>query len=374
MRTIVRTESSNPNSSAGFLANSVSSGPQMVGGLRMSAAFCLLLSAFCFLAEIPVMAQETEQTPPPDQSTIEEEKLPPGDWAVELIDQVAASPNPDARDALYRAVMAAGPGVIPQLEQALKDDRTAEFAAQSLAYLGGEKALRNLWELVSDPRDLNLRRFYYGALAEFDAPDATQSLLTVIKRADNEPDRTVTEAAILALTVRSDARLVPPLQEALANTKDVVIRLDIENAIEVIGRRAKYLASPQKKAGGSLDQAVRTYFAPALESAPPVEISPPAPKASASRTGAARPPVRTTVRTPPAPKPEVNVQIRELAFSPDKSRALARVIFEDPSASASYDMVLQKQYGDWAVASVWLGAEVEKAVAKPQAPEPDAEN
>jgi hypothetical protein len=50
-----------------------------------------------------------------------------------------------------------------------------------------------------------------------------------------------------------------------------------------------------------------------------------------------------------------------LAFSPDKTRALARVTFEDPSAVANYDMVLQKRYGEWFVASVWLGGEREKA-------------
>jgi len=291
----------------------------------------------------------------------EEEKLPPGDWAVELIDKLANSPNHAARDELYRAVMAVGPEAVPPLETALHDERTAEFAAQALAYIGGEKALQILWGLVSDQRDLDLRRVYYGALAEFDTPQVNAILLDAIKRADEEPDRTVTEAAILALTVRSDPKLVAPLEEAQKNTQDVVIRLDLENAVEVIGRRAKFLASPGRKPGGSIEQAVRTYFAPALESAPPPEVAPTAPRPPSPRSAASKAPVRAM----PPSKPLVEVHIQNLVLSPDENRALARVVFEDPSAAANYDIVLQKRFGDWVVASVWLGAETEKTLPQP---------
>lgn len=298
----------------------------------------------------------------------EEEKPLPGDWAVELLDKLANSPNTDASEALFRAVMAAGPDVIPQLAEALKDDRTAEFAAQALAYLGGEKALQTLWKLVPDPRDLNLRRFYYGALAEFDSPEATETLLDVIRRGDQEPDRTVTEAAILALTVRSDPKLLEPLREVREKIHDVVIRLDLENALDVIERRSKYLATPGKKAGGSIEQAVRTYFAPALVSAPSPDVPPPAPRPSPARTPVTKPLARTA-----PPKPAVDVHIQNLTLSPNGTRALARVSFEDPSATAYYDMVLQKRYGDWSVASVWLGSEVEKQPSKPEPAEPEVE-
>jgi HEAT repeat protein len=320
------------------------------------SAFCLLLSAFCLLPSLPCLAQQPAEAAPAPE---EEEQLLPGDWAVQLLDALERSPNREAGDALYRAAAAAGPAIIPQLEEALKDDRTAEFAAQALAYIGGEKAIQILWKLQSDPRDLNLRRFYYGALGEYDAPEAVATLLEVINRADDEPDRTVTEAAILALTVRSDPKLLRPLREAIGKIKDVVIRLDLENAGEVIERRAKYLASPQaKQAGGSLETAVRTYFMPALESSPPAAVpKPPARRATPAKSAAA-----TTT-----PKPAVNVQIQQLTLSPDKTRALARVIFEDPTATAYYDIVLQKRYGDWAVASVWLGPEVEKPPVVPPA-------
>jgi hypothetical protein len=304
----------------------------------------------------------------------EEEKPLPGDWAVELLDKLGNSPNAEASDALYRATLAAGPDVIPLLEEALKDDRTAEFAAQALAYNGGEKALQILWKLVTDPRDLNLRRFYYGALAEFDSPEATQTLLDVIRRADQEPDRTVTEAAILALTVRSDPKLLDPLREAEGQIKDVVIRLDLENAVEVIERRSKYLATPGNKAGGSIEQAVRTYFAPALEAAPPPEaaqpVAPQPPSARTPSTSSARTPAARPQKKAPPPKPAVDVHILNATLSPDQTRALARVAFEDPSATAYYDIVLQKRYGDWFVASVWLGSEVEKQPSKPEPSEP----
>jgi hypothetical protein len=56
----------------------------------------------------------------------------------------------------------------------------------------------------------------------------------------------------------------------------------------------------------------------------------------------------------------VKVTIENLTFSPDQTRALARVVFEDPSALANYDIVLQKQLGNWTMASVWLGSETEK--------------
>jgi hypothetical protein len=284
----------------------------------------------------PAAAAEQEETPLP------------GDWGPDLLDAILSSPNPQAGEALLRAAFAAGPAVIPRLEAALKDDRTAEFAAQALAFIGGEKALAVLWKLQTDPRDLNLRRFYYGALGEYASPQATQILSEVINRSDAEPDRTVTEAAILALTVHSDATLVPKLKEAAAKLQDVVIRDDLDNALAVIEARSKYLATPEgKKAGSSIEQAVRTYFYPALEPPPPETPS--------------KPPTK-----PATPEPSlVKVNIQQLTFSPDNSRALARVVFEDPTALAYYDMVLQKQYGEWAVANVWLGSEAEKTPPAP---------
>jgi hypothetical protein len=319
------------------------------------------------------LAQEPPATAPSAPTVQEEEEKPlPGDWAVALLDSIERSPNPEAQDALLRAVAATGPAVIPQLEEALKDDRTAEFAAQALAFVGGEKAIQILWKLQSDPRDLNLRRFYYGALGEYDAPEATQTLLDVIDRADAEPDRTVTEAAIVALTVRSDPKLLAPLREAQAKIEDVVIRLDLENALEVIERRAKYLASPPaKQAGGSVEAAVRTYFMPALELSPPATTvaKPPARRTAPTKPTAAAKPAAPT----PPPKPAVDVQIQHVTLSPDKTRALARVAFEDPTATVYYDIVLQKRYGDWAVASVWLGSAVEKLSANPPEPKADSE-
>jgi hypothetical protein len=266
------------------------------------------------------------------------------------LDGILSAPNAEAADSLFRAAFAAGPGIIPQLAAALKDDRTAEYAAQSLAFIGGEQALQILWKLQEDKRDLNLRRFYYGALAEYDADQATQTLFEVINRSDYEPDRTVTEAAILALTVRTDPKLVDLIRQAEKKVNDVVIRDDLEIALDIIQIRSKYLATPEgKKAGGSIDAAVRTYFLPALQPPPPS-------------------PVKAEAHRPPA-KPEVKLEIQNLTFSPDRQRALAAVTFEDPSAVARYDLVLQKRLGNWEVVSVWLGAETEKpGVAPPSKP------
>ena len=283
----------------------------------------------------PAPATDNPPTPPQQQ----EEAPPPGDWAPQLLDAMVHSPNPEAADALFHASFAAGPDLVPFLEASLKDDRTAEFAAQSLAFIGGEKALRILWNLVSDPRDLNLCRFYYGALGEFSTPEAAETLLDVLKRSDKEEDRTVTEAAVLAFTVHSDPGLATKLRAMQSQIHDVVIHDDLENAIDVIELRAKFMATPEgKKVGTSIQNAVRSYFMPALQTVPPA----PAPAAV----------TRTTVGKPtPPPPPLVKVDIQKLTLSPDKSRALTRVIFEDPTAEASYDIVLQKQYGEWTVAS-----------------------
>jgi hypothetical protein len=59
----------------------------------------------------------------------------------------------------------------------------------------------------------------------------------------------------------------------------------------------------------------------------------------------------------------VTVDVRSVTLSPDKNRALARVVFEDPTATAYYDFVLEKRSGNWALASVWLGPEMEKSGA-----------
>ncbi|HEV2493680.1 MAG TPA: HEAT repeat domain-containing protein [Terriglobia bacterium] len=326
----------------------------------------------------PAQPDSTTATSP---DTATEDAPLPGDWAPELLDGILSSPNADARDALLDAAFAAGPGIIPQLEASLKDDRTAEFAAQSLAFIGGPQALPILARLMSDPRDLGLKRFYYGAMGEFPSSQANQVLFYALDHADTEPDHMVTESALIALTVRSDASLIPELRQREAKIKDFVIHDDLDNAIEVIRARARYLASPQAtKAGGSVDQAVRTYFMPALE--PPAGAAP-APKAAVAKVnshgaGSARAdsaqrgkpgsrPSSTASKSTAKPSPRsdsdappVKIDMRHLTFSPNGERALARVVLDTPAAMAYYSIVLQKQAGDWTVASVWLGSEVEK--------------
>jgi len=350
------------------------------------AAFCQQRSAGQDVkppAHTPTPTAPKAQEPAANQSepapAEDDQAVLPGDWGPELLYNIISSPNEDARDALYRAAFAAGSSIVPQLEAALKDDRTAEFAAQALAYMGGPKAFEILTRLVNDPRDLNLRRFYYGALGEVPVADATNLLRSAIERADVEPDRTVTEAAILAATVQSDASLVPKLRTAEATIHDPVIRDDLDNAAAVIQDRARYLASPAgRDAEGSLQQAVRIYFAPALEtvessSSPAASSSTPAKKLPVripthqSYANQVDRPARDSTRPahPAEPKPAVHVDIRTMTFSPEKTRALVRVEFEDSSAVAYYDMVLQKRSGNWALASVWLGSEVEKARNNP---------
>ena len=130
--------------------------------MRYTLCFLLILASSPFLAS-PLKSQE--QGPPPATVPFAEDEKPlPGDWAVDLLYRMLSSANPQAADDLLRAAAAAGPEIIPQLEEGLKEDGTAEFAAQALAYIGGPKALEILWKAVGDPRDLNLRRFYYGAL------------------------------------------------------------------------------------------------------------------------------------------------------------------------------------------------------------------
>lgn len=105
----------------------------------------LLLTTFCLLLSVPSLAQQPPAAaqPAPSAPAAEEEEKPlPGDWAVALLDAIERSPNPEAQDALLRAVAATGPAVIPQLEEALKDDRTAEFAAQALAFMGERRRSR----------------------------------------------------------------------------------------------------------------------------------------------------------------------------------------------------------------------------------------
>jgi hypothetical protein len=323
-----------------------------------------MLSACCYLF-LPVFSHAQQPKPsasdtPPSQQQ-QDDAVIPGDWAPELLDSILSSPNPAARPALLDAAFAAGPGIVPQLEAALKDDRTAEFAAQSLAFIGGNTALDILSKLVRDPRDLDLRRFFYGSLGEIRTPESTQILLDALARSDAEPDRTVTEAAIIALTVRADLSSLPSVRQTKTKIKDVVIRDDMDSALEVIESRAKYMASPEgQSAGSSIERAVRTYFIPALEPSD----TPAKPTVKNARPAKATPP------RPASAKPEASVEIHNLTFSPDNNRALAHVVFQDPSALANYDMVLQKQYGDWIIASVWLGEETEKTppVRGPKSP------
>jgi hypothetical protein len=270
-----------------------------------------------------------------------EEPEPKYSWAPQLLYAIISSQNPAALNLLYDAAFAAGPSIVPQLEAALGDDRTAEFAAQSLAFIGGKQAKAALAGLVRDPRDLDLSRFYYGALGEYDDPEDNQILLDVIRDANNEPDRTVTDAAIIALTVRSGNGLIAPLEQAEAKLTDPVIRDDLAEAISIIQERTRGLASQGarggRSAGGSIEQAIHFYFLPAIE--PP----------SSTRRGAAH-----------NPQPDASIKVEHVELSPDKMRALARVTFEDSAAVAHYQMVLKKTGERWGLATVWLGSEEER--------------
>ena len=263
-------------------------------------------------------------------------------WDPAKLYESLSSQDPEASENLYRAAFAAGPAIIPKLENALKDDRTAEFAAQTLAYFGDAKSMAILEELLNDPRNLDLRRFYYGALGGSTDPRDVEILLNKIRTSDHEPDRTVTRDAVLALSISSDAALVPKLRQAEKQITDPVIQDDLETAAMVVGMRARYMATPAgKRSGNSVEQAIRSYFMPALQAMP-------------GAGGAGEQPSG------------VEVNIKNLTYSPDKTRVLAAVNFENPEAVASYQMVLQNSQSGWKVASVWLSDEHEKPQQSPQ--------
>jgi HEAT repeats len=256
-------------------------------------------------------------------------------WDPAKLYAILTSQDPEASEDLYRAAFAAGPAIMPKLENALKDDRTAEFAAQTLAYFGDAKSLGILEKLLKDPRDLDLRRFYYGALGGSGNPRDFEILLNKVRTSDREPDRDVTRNAILALSISSDAALVSRLHEAETQVTDPVMQDDIDTAAMVIGLRARFMATPAgKSAGSSVEQAIRSYFMPALQ--------------PTGATGAQQ------------KDAGVEVHVKDLTWSPDKARVLAAVDFENPEAVASYHVVLQKIQAGWKVASVWLGEEREK--------------
>lgn len=297
-------------------------------------------------AALPAQQPATSPTPP---SAAGGKTAPSQGWASELMFDIFESPNPQASEALYHATFAAGPAIVPQLQAALKNDRTATFAAQSLAYIGSPKALQILSSLANESRNLDLRQYYYGALGQFDDPKATDALLNEIAAAAKQPDRATAQTAIIALTVHSDPALPPRLRSLAKQVTDVVIQDDLENAADVIEARAKYLATPAgKKTGNSIENAVRTYFMPAFEQAG-VDSSPI---------------LASGKKKPKLEKPPVDVHVVSVTFSPDGNRALTHVIFETPEALANYEMVLQKSAGDWKLGSVWLGTEHEKPGAR----------
>lgn len=291
----------------------------------------LTLAALAFWQPMQLAGQQL-----PTQVAQERDRLLNNQWDPAKLYATLTSQDPQAGENLYRAAFAAGPDIIPKLEKALKDDRTATFAAQTLAYMGGAKSLAILEKLLKDPRDLDLRRFYYGALGGLTDPGDMETLLNKIRSSDHEPDRDVTRAAILALSISSDAALLPKLRQAEKQVTDPVIQDDIETAAMVIGLRAKYMATPAgKSAGSSPEQAIRSYFMPALQAMPDT--------GDTGGQGAG-----------------VEVNVRNMTWSMDKTRVLAAVDFENPEAVASYHMVLQKRQAGWKVASVWLGEEREK--------------
>lgn len=303
------------------------------------AGFAILVSGFWQPARMN--AAPLPKSVAQDRNELLNEK-----WSPAKLYATLTSPSPRAHEDLYRAAFSVGPVIIPKLKNALKDDRTATFAARTLAYLGGDKAIAILATLVNDPRNLDLRRFYYGALGGSDNPHDIDILLNKIRNANREPDRTVLRDAILAISTSSDASLVPKLQQAEKEVIDPVVSEDINTAATVIALRAKYLASASGKSSGrSVKSAIRTYFMPALE--------PPPGGSEASQQDS-----------------HVEVHIRNLTYSPDKTRVLAYVDFENPQAVAAYRMVVQKKATGWKVVSVWLGAERNKDPQAPSAAKP----
>jgi HEAT repeats len=295
--------------------------------------------ALAALAFGPPLQMAAEALP----ASVEQERsqLLNNEWDPTKLYAILTAQDPEASENLYRAAFAAGPAIIPKLENALKDDRTAEFAAQTLAYFGDAKSLEILEKLLKDLRDLGLRRFYYGALGGSGNPRDIETLLNKVRTSDREPDRDVTQNAILALSISSDAALVPRLRQAEKQVSDPVIQDDIDTAAMVIDLRAGLMATPAgKSAETSPEQAVRSYFMPALQ---PPDMS----------DAGERP-------------PGVEIHVKNLTWWPDKSRVLAAVDFENPEAVASYHVVLRKNQAGWNVASVWLGDEREK----PQTPAP----
>jgi hypothetical protein len=257
-------------------------------------------------------------------------------WDPAKLYAMLTSQDPAEREDLFRAAFAAGPAIIPKLQNAIKDDRTATFAAQTLAWLGGAKSIAILETLLKDPRNLDLRRYYYGALGGSADPRDDEILLNKIRTSDHEPDRDVTRNAILALSISSDAALVPQLQQAENQVTDPVIQDDIETAATVVGLRAKYMETAEgKSSGSSVTQAIRGYFMPAMQPGPGGSDADP------QDAG-------------------VEVNVRSLTRSPDQTRVLAAVDFENPEAMAAYHVVVQKHQTGWKVASVWLGEEREK--------------
>ncbi len=297
----------------------------------------ILILAVCGVAPSPMKGLGPPQEDDPDLEVEGlEEPQDWGTWAVILMDEILNAPNPAARDHLLRSGFAAGSGIIPSLEKALADDRTAEFAAQLLAFFGNDRALNVLQKLEKDPRDLALRRFFYGALGEFNTPNSREKLLQVVSQADSEQDVAVTEMAILALTVASDPAAAGRLKELSSGLGSILIQDELQSAVEVMDIRAGYLERARKEFpdGFSVQQAVEGYFVGAGIGDVATGRGP-----GGTRPGSALPPVQ--------------LHIENLTFSPNSLRVLARVRLEDPEGSASYDLVLQQRLGSWEMASVW---------------------
>ena len=293
----------------------------------------LALLALAALAFWPILQRAASLPAPVEQ---ERNNLLNNPWDPAKLYAILTAQDPGASENLYRAAFAAGPAITPKLESALNDDRTAEFAAQTLAYFGNDQSLAILEKLVKDPRDLDLRRFYYGALGGSGNPHNTEILLNKVLASDHEPDREVTQNAILALSISADAALVPRLRQAQMQITDPVIQDDIETAAMVVELRARFMATPAgKSSGNSVEQTIRSYFMPALE--------PPPAAGGASQQNAG-----------------VEVHVKDLTYSPETTRVLAGADFENPEALASYHVVLEKSRAEWRVASVWLAEEREK--------------
>jgi hypothetical protein len=222
-----------------------------------------------------------------------------------------------------------GNGALPPLVGALREGRQVERASRALAYLGGPEERKTLREAIGTEKNRErkslISSLLAGALVEPASQEEWDFLRTCVEGYKSDVEDFVSLSAALALGTNATPQALHLLQSAgpidESRLSDKETEKEIAKAIRWIKQRSLSKASSSTEARSDPEQIKKIVLENAFYADGEREL----------------------------------LSVEEIAFTRDKSRALASVeIYRGPKDARGYDIVLLKSSGTWKIVGVWF--------------------